>query len=49
VILILRRVIAVDTPNDNALRSAWGGYRTSVDKIEAETGQDVINSTLALL
>ncbi len=38
------RVIAVDTPNDNALSSAWITYRTSVDKIEAATGLDLLSA-----
>ena len=38
------RVIAVDTPNDNALDTAWGGYRTSVDAIEAATGLDLLSA-----
>ena len=38
------RVIAIDTPNDNALSTTWGGYRTSVDAIEAATGLDVLSA-----
>ncbi|RYU83269.1 DNA/RNA non-specific endonuclease [Hymenobacter persicinus] len=38
------RVIAVDTPNDNGLDPAWGGYRTSVDAIEAATGYDLLSA-----
>jgi endonuclease G len=38
------RVIAVDTPNDNSLSSSWGNYRTSVDKIEQETGLDLLSA-----
>ncbi|SNC77636.1 endonuclease G [Hymenobacter gelipurpurascens] len=38
------RVIAVDTPNDNAVNSAWDGYRTSVDAIEAATGLDLLST-----
>jgi len=38
------RVIAVDTPNDNSLSSSWGSYRTSVDKIEAASGLDLLSS-----
>lgn len=38
------RVIAVNTPNDNGLRSAWGGYRTSVDAIEAAAGLDLLSA-----
>jgi endonuclease G len=38
------RVIAVNTPNDNGLNSAWGGYRTSVDAIEAAAGLDLLSA-----
>ena len=38
------RVIAIDTPNDNALSTTWGSYRTSVDAIEAATGLDVLSA-----
>jgi len=38
------RVIAVNTPNNNALSSSWGGYRTSVDAIEAATGLDLLSA-----
>lgn len=38
------RVIAVDTPNDNSLRSNWGSYRTSVDAIETATGYDLLSA-----
>ena len=38
------RVIAIDTPNDNGLSTAWGTYRTSVDAIEAATGLDVLSA-----
>ena len=38
------RVIAIDTPNDNALNTDWGTYRTSVDAIEAATGLDVMSA-----
>jgi endonuclease G len=38
------RVIAVNTPNNNSLNSAWGGYRTSVDAIEAATGYDLLSA-----
>ena len=37
------RVIAVDMPNNNSLSSSWGSYRTSVDKIEAATGLDLLS------
>jgi endonuclease G len=38
------RVIAVDTPNDNSINAAWGGYRTSVDAIEVATGLDLLSA-----
>jgi endonuclease G len=38
------RVVAVDTPNDNAIDPAWEKYRTSVDKIEAATGLDLLSA-----
>ncbi|TPG63798.1 DNA/RNA non-specific endonuclease [Hymenobacter nivis] len=38
------RVIAIDTPNDNSLRTDWGTYRTSVDAIEAATGLDLLSA-----
>ena len=38
------RVIAIDTPNDNAISSSWGGYRTSVDAIEQATGLDLLSA-----
>jgi endonuclease G len=38
------RVIAVNTPNDNGLNSAWGGYRTTVDAIEAASGLDLLSA-----
>ena len=38
------RVIAVNTPNINSIvTSTWGGYRTSVDAIEAATGYDILS------
>ncbi|MCB2410829.1 DNA/RNA non-specific endonuclease [Hymenobacter lucidus] len=37
------RVIAVDTPNDNAQLPSWGSYRTSVDAIEQATGYDILS------
>jgi endonuclease G len=36
------RGIAVNTPN-NSLSSAWGGYRTTVDAIEA-AGLDLLSA-----
>ncbi|MCC3158421.1 DNA/RNA non-specific endonuclease [Hymenobacter sp. 15J16-1T3B] len=41
------RVIAVDTPNDNAIGSAWGPYRTTVDAIETATGLDLLSAVKA--
>lgn len=41
------RVIAIDTPNDNALSPGWGTYRTSVDAIEAATGYDLLSAVPA--
>jgi endonuclease G len=38
------RVIAVNTPNNNSLNSAWGGYRTTVDAIETASGLDLLSS-----
>jgi endonuclease G len=38
------RIIAVNTPNDNGLSSAWGGYRTTVDAIEAASGLDLLSA-----
>ncbi|GAB2959232.1 DNA/RNA non-specific endonuclease [Hymenobacter coalescens] len=38
------RVIAIDTPNDNALLTTWGSYRTSVDAIEQATGYDLLSA-----
>ncbi|MGY3089368.1 endonuclease G [Hymenobacter sp. UYAg731] len=38
------RVIAIDTPNDNALLTTWGSYRTSVDAIETATGLDLLSA-----
>jgi endonuclease G len=37
------RVIAVDMPNSN-LSAVWGGYRTSVDAIEAAAGLDLLSA-----
>jgi endonuclease G len=37
------RVIAVDTPNSNTVRSDWGSYRTTVDAIEQATGYDLLS------
>lgn len=38
------RVIAVDTPNSNSVRSDWGSYRTTVDAIEQATGYDLLSA-----
>jgi endonuclease G len=38
------RVIAINTPNNNNLNSAWGGYRTTVDAIEAAAGLDLLSA-----
>jgi endonuclease G len=38
------RVIAINTPNNNSLNSAWGGYRTTVDAIEAASGLDLLSA-----
>lgn len=37
------RVIAVNTPNNNSLNTSWGGYRTTVDAIEAASGLDILS------
>ncbi|WP_375418498.1 DNA/RNA non-specific endonuclease [uncultured Hymenobacter sp.] len=38
------RVLAVDTPNDQAVNPDWRQYLTSVDKIEAATGLDLLSA-----
>ncbi|KAA5539158.1 DNA/RNA non-specific endonuclease [Adhaeribacter rhizoryzae] len=38
------RVIAVNTPNNQTVRSDWGTYRTSIDEIESTTGYDLLSS-----
>ena len=38
------RIIAVDTPNTNAINPDWGTYRTSVDAIEAASGLDLLSN-----
>ncbi|WP_276499467.1 DNA/RNA non-specific endonuclease [Pontibacter litorisediminis] len=38
------RVIAVDTPNSDAVQSDWGAYRTTVDAIEQATGYDLLSA-----
>ncbi|GGA33060.1 DNA/RNA non-specific endonuclease [Okeania sp. KiyG1] len=37
------RIIAVDMPNSNRIRSDWKYYRVSVDQIETETGYDFLS------
>ncbi|WP_460677591.1 DNA/RNA non-specific endonuclease [Hymenobacter coalescens] len=37
------RVIAIDTPNDNAVAPDWSRYRVSVDAIENATGLDLLS------
>lgn len=38
------RVIAVDMPNNQSTASTWGGYRVSVNSIEANTGYDFLSN-----
>jgi endonuclease G len=38
------RVLAIDTPNDNSISPQWNQYLTSVDKIEAATGLDILSA-----
>ncbi|MGI4886233.1 MAG: DNA/RNA non-specific endonuclease [Janthinobacterium lividum] len=38
------RIVAIDTPNDNGLNPDWKQYLTSVDKIEAATGLDLLSA-----
>ena len=38
------RVLAIDTPNDNSINPDWRNYLTSVDKIEAATGLDLLSA-----
>ena len=38
------RVIAINTPNDNALNTSWGVYRTTVNSIEAATGYNILSA-----
>ncbi len=38
------RVLAIDTPNDNAVAPDWKQYLTSVDKIEAASGLDLLSA-----
>jgi endonuclease G len=41
------RIIAVDTPNDNAILPDWGRYRTTIDAIEQATGYDLLSNVPA--
>jgi endonuclease G len=38
------RVLAIDTPNDNSSNPDWKQYLTSVDKIEAASGLDILSA-----
>lgn len=38
------RVVAIDTPNDNSISPDWNQYLTSVDKIEAASGLDILSA-----
>ncbi|MFD1872313.1 DNA/RNA non-specific endonuclease [Hymenobacter bucti] len=38
------RVVAIDTPNDNSINPDWNQYLTSVDKIEAASGLDILSA-----
>ena len=38
------RVLCIDTPNDNAVAPDWRQYLTSIDKIEAATGLDLLSA-----
>lgn len=38
------RAIAINTPNINSVNPAWGNYRTSVDVIEKEIGNDLLSA-----
>ncbi|MGV3504079.1 MAG: DNA/RNA non-specific endonuclease [Adhaeribacter sp.] len=38
------RIIAVDTPNSNAINPDWASYRTSIDAIEAASGLDLLSN-----
>lgn len=38
------RVIAVNTPNTQTVRSDWASYRTTVDAIEKATGYDLLSA-----
>ena len=38
------RVIAINTPNTNAISTSWGSYRTTVNAIENATGYDLLSA-----
>jgi len=38
------RVIAIWVPNTQSISSAWGGYRTTVDYIESQTGYNFLSN-----
>jgi endonuclease G len=38
------RVVAIDTPNDNSISPDWNQYLTSIDKIEAASGLDILSA-----
>jgi len=38
------RVVAIDTPNDNSSNPDWTQYLTSIDKIEAASGLDILSA-----
>ena len=38
------RVIAIDMPNNQSVATTWGGYRTTVDAIEAKTGYNLLSA-----
>jgi endonuclease G len=37
------RILAIDTPNDQAVNPDWSRYRVSVDALEAATGLDLLS------
>ncbi|WP_324675062.1 DNA/RNA non-specific endonuclease [Hymenobacter sp. GOD-10R] len=38
------RVIAIDIPNDNSVKTDWASYGTTVDAIEQATGYDLLSA-----
>jgi endonuclease G len=38
------RTIAVDIPNENGISQDWQQFRTSIDKLEADTGYDFLSA-----